>query len=136
MKVGELRQSSEGGRIQRCEVIVREVQIEKLLHPLEGTPFYFMDFTELQVKGDNLAEAWKHLRRKVVEVVTAEVQELCLGGEATWDFGVTLTFTCGMLSFNLRRKAIRNQRKRDLLMLVKQLLLFAWFKIVNNFMII
>lgn len=60
-----------------------------------------MDFAELQVKRNNLAGAWETVCRKVVEVVAAEVQQLSLSGEASWDFGVTLTLTCGMLGFNL-----------------------------------
>lgn len=68
---------------------------------MKSTSFDLMDFAELQVKRNNLASAWEAVGRKVVEVVAAEVQQLCLGGEASWDFGVTLTLTCGMLGFNL-----------------------------------
>lgn len=101
MKVGELRGSSKGPRVQRCEVIVRKIQIKQVFHASKGTSFDFMDFAELQVKRNNLSGAWEAVGRKVVEVVAAEVKQLRLGGKASWDFGVTLTLTCGMLGFNL-----------------------------------
>lgn len=62
-----------------------------------------MDFAELEVKRNYLAGAWEAVGRKVVEVVAADVKQLRLGGEASRDFGVTPTLTCGMLGFNLRR---------------------------------
>lgn len=62
-----------------------------------------MDFAELQVKRNNLAGAWEAVGREVVEVVTAKVEQLRLGGEASRDFGVTLSLTCGVLGFNLGR---------------------------------
>lgn len=36
-----------------------------------------------------------------MEVVAADVKQLRLGGEASRDFGVTPSLTCGMLGFNL-----------------------------------
>lgn len=101
MKVGELGGSCKDSRVQEREVIVREIQIKQVFHPSKGTSFNFMDFAELQVKGNNLAGAREAVGRKVVEVVAAEVQQLRLGGKTAWDFGVALTFTCGMLGFNL-----------------------------------
>lgn len=65
-----------------------------------------MDFAELEVKGNNLAGAWKTIGREVVEVVAADIEQLRFGGKATWDFGVSSALTCGMLGFNLRRKMI------------------------------
>lgn len=62
-----------------------------------------MDFAGLQVKGNDLAGAREAVGRKVMEVIAAEVEQLCLGGETSWDFGVTLTLTCGVLGFNLGR---------------------------------
>lgn len=107
MKVGELRGSSKSSGVQGCEVIVRQIQIKEVLHSPKGAGFNFVDFAELQVKRHNLAGAWEAVGRKVVEVVTAEVKQLRLGGEASWDFGVTPTFTCGMLGINLGRVQIR-----------------------------
>lgn len=61
------------------------------------------------MKRNNLAGAWEAVGRKVVEVVAADVKQLRLGGEASWDFGVTPSLTCGMLGFNLGRvKTKRN----------------------------
>lgn len=60
-----------------------------------------MDFAEFQVKRYHLAAAWEAVGREVVEVVAAQVKQLRLGGEASWDFGVTSTLTCSMLGFNL-----------------------------------
>lgn len=103
MKVGEFGGSSKGFRVQGCEVIVRKIQIKQGLHSPESTTFDLVDFAEFQVKRNNLSGAWKAVGRKVVEVVAAQVEQLRLGGEASWDFGVTPTLTCGMLGFNLRR---------------------------------
>ncbi|KAG7239412.1 hypothetical protein INR49_028882 [Caranx melampygus] len=66
---------------------------------------------KLQVKGNNLTGAREAVGRKVVEVVAAEVQQLRLGGKTTWDFGVTLTLTCGMLGFNLGASPLLRQRR-------------------------
>lgn len=61
------------------------------------------------MKRNNLAGAWEAVGRKVVEVVAADVKQLRLGGEASRDFGVTPSLTCGMLGFNLGRvKTKRN----------------------------
>lgn len=76
-----------------------------------------MDFAELQVKGNNLAAAWEAVGRKVVEVVAAEVKQLRLGGEPSWDFGVTPTLTCGMLGFNLGRVKIKMQYYKQYILL-------------------
>lgn len=103
MKVGELGGSGKGFRIQGCEVIVRKIQIKQVFHPPKGAAFNFVDFAELQVKRNYLAGTWEAVGREVVEVVAAEVKKLRLGGEASWDFGVTLTLTCGVLGFNLGR---------------------------------
>lgn len=103
MKVGELRGSSKGSGLQGREVIVRKIQIKQVFHSPKGTAFDFVYFAELQVKRDNLAGAWEAVGRKVVEVVAAEVKQLRLGGEASRDFGMTPTLTCGMLGFNLGR---------------------------------
>lgn len=65
-----------------------------------------MDFAELEVERNNLASAWKTIGREVVEVVAADIEQLCFGGKATWDFGVSSALTCCMLGFNLRRKII------------------------------
>lgn len=65
-----------------------------------------MDFAELEVEGNNLASAWKTISREVMEVVAADIKQLCFGRKATWDFGVSSALTCGMLGFNLRRKRI------------------------------
>lgn len=65
-----------------------------------------MDFAELKVKRHNLASAWKTVGREVVEVVAADIEQLCLGGKAAWDFGVSSALTRGMLGLNLRRQII------------------------------
>lgn len=101
MEVGELRCSSKGSGVQGREVIVRKIQVKQAFHPSKSTSFDLVHFAELQVKRNHLAGAWEAVCRKVVEVVAAEVQQLCLGGEASWDFGVTPTLTCGMLGFSL-----------------------------------
>lgn len=59
------------------------------------------------MKGNNLAGAGEAAGREVVEVVAAEVEQLRLGGEASWDFGVTPALTCGMLGVNLVKDEIR-----------------------------
>lgn len=103
MEVGELRGSSKGSGLQGCEVIVRKIQIKQFFHPPKSTSLDFVDFAQLQVKRNNLAGAWEAIGGEVVEVVAAEVKQLRLGGETSWDFGVTLAFTCGMLGFSLGR---------------------------------
>lgn len=65
-----------------------------------------MDFAELKVKRHNLAGAWKTVGREVVEVIAADIEQLCFGWKATWDFGVSSAFAGGMLGFNLRRQII------------------------------
>lgn len=101
MKVREPRGSSEGSGFQRCEVIVRKIQIKQVFHSPEGTAFDCVDFAALQVERDNLAGAGKAAGRKVVEAVAAQVKQLQLGGEASRDFGVAPALTCGVLGFNL-----------------------------------
>lgn len=101
MQVGEFGGSIKGSRIQGCEVIIREIQIEQVFHSPKGPAFNFMDFTELKMKRKNLAGAREAVGGEVVEVVAANVKQLRLGGEATRHFGMTPTLACGMLSFNL-----------------------------------
>ena len=103
MKVGEFRDSSKSFRVQGCKVIVRKIQIKQVFHSPEGTTFDLVDFAEFQVKRNHLAAAWEAVGGKVVEVVAAQVKQLRLGGEASWDLSVTSTLTCGMLGFNLGR---------------------------------
>lgn len=55
------------------------------------------------MERNNLAGAWEAVGGKVVEVVTADVKQLRLGREASRDFGVTPTLTCGVLGLNLGR---------------------------------
>jgi len=106
MKVRELGGSGKGSGVQGREVIVRKIQINKCFHPPEGAAFNFVDLAEFQVKRDNAAGAWEAVGGKVVEVVSAEVKQLRLGGEASRDFGVTPTLTCRVLGFNLGRVTI------------------------------
>ena len=62
-----------------------------------------MDFTELQVKGHNLAGTREAVAGEVVKMVATEIKELGFGMESPWDFGMTATFTRGMVGFNLRK---------------------------------
>lgn len=75
-----------------------------MFHSPEGATFNLMDFAELKMKRNNLAGAWETVGREGVEVVASDVEQLRFGRETTWDFGMTLILTCGMLSFNLRRE--------------------------------
>lgn len=73
---------------------------------MKGSAFDLVDFAELKVKRHNLARAWKTVGREVVEVVAADIEQLCFGGKTTWDFGVSSALTRGMLALNLRRQII------------------------------
>lgn len=48
-----------------------------------------------------MATAWEAVSGKVVEVVAADIEQLCLGREASWNFGVATGLAGGMLGFNL-----------------------------------
>lgn len=65
-----------------------------------------MNFAELKVQRHNLAGAWKTVGKEVVEMVAADIKQLCFGRKASWDFGVSSALACGMMGFNLRRQII------------------------------
>lgn len=103
MKVVELWGSRKRSRVQRRDVVFRKIQIKQALHSPKGPALDFVDFAELQMKRDHLAGAGEAVGREVVEVVTAEVEHLRLGGETSRDFGVTSILTGGVLGVNLER---------------------------------
>lgn len=113
VQIRQFRNSSKGSRIQNREVIVREIQINQVFHSPKGSAFNLVDFAELKVKRHNLGGAWKAVGREVVEVVAADIEQLCFGGKATWDFGVPAALARGVLGLNLRRQVIKHGAMLD-----------------------
>lgn len=53
------------------------------------------------MKRNYLATAWEAVSGKVVEVVATDIEQLRLGREASWNFGVAAALAGGVLGFNL-----------------------------------